>query len=502
MGADYPQISNFSISFIDANHHDANYVIYGYTIPIVSAFVTTHPNYPIKKWKLTGGGINKSGDFYINNNYAGVNFHEFGDVFRAWGNAKLTLTVEDTRGESASITSDDIYVNEYNRPLINSFSAHRVDENGIDTADGEYIKVNVSATPSSIKDIYGEEVNTLSCYVSWKKTSESSYGLSKKITNTEPWHFAADNGFNYDVKIMVRDKFLETVAYCAVLGDNKDLNLAEGGGGAAIGTKAEKGYFDVAYNSRFQKGISANDEISSKKGVVSTGTNSKGDFLTFGSASRIAAWVSPGGTYYGENLNDYTAIGVYGVYYASDINISTAWGAVIHNIPCEKPGTLRVYSATGNMDSDATEQYLMQEYVVYDGSAVYRRCLSKVIDSSNSTWPTDWTVGEWICYSGAQCGTTTTEYGTWKYKMHSDGDCEIRGIFTVEETETRILLPENMLTQVDCCFCSLNIEEKVSFIPDVQIGAFANQTSVTVRASRRTSGAGFVVSLLVKGRWK
>lgn len=436
MGTEYPQISNFSISFYDAKCLYTDYAIYGYTIPKVSAFVTAHPDYPIKRWRLKGGGIDKSGDFHFMNGYEDINFMVGGDVFRTWSNTNLTLTIEDTRGETASFTSD-VYVQSYNRPLIHSLSAYRTDENGIAKVDGEYIKVNASATPSPIKDSAGEEVNTLSCYLSWKKATESSYSHFEPMLNTEPYIFAADKDFNYDIRLTVRDKYLQTVAYCNVIGDSKDFNIADGGGGAAIGTKAEKGYFDVAYKSRFQKGISAKEKISSDEGVVSTGTGSKGDFLSFGEATRIYTIYHQSPVYdekseeysyqivvdsWGD-FNDCTNIGLYGVYY--DVDVSSENYYKVLNAPCEKAGTLRVYNATGDTEDSATEQYFMQEYVVYDGSAVYRRCLSKIRDNEDVEWPEEWNFGEWQCYTSEVCGRSDN----WTYKKHSDGTAECWGIF-------------------------------------------------------------------------
>ena len=415
-----PDISNLSIYFADIKYGMVDYLAYGLTKPVANALVTPHPTSPIKKWYLTGGGVTASGDeiSYVSGN--DYNFSVVGELVRALSNTNFTLTVEDGRKRTASITSEAFYIQAYNRPIVNSLSAYRTDKDGITKADGGYIKVTVDSAASPIRDSEGNEINTLDCYLSWKKTTESSYSHFEPMTNKEPFIFEADKDLNFEIKCTIRDKYMETTAYANVTGDSKDFNIVDGGGGVAIGTKATKGYFDVAYNSRFQKGLSANGEISSKTGLVSTGTGSKGDFLSFGEATSIAAYQTPGGFWYGDDLNDYTSIGLYGVYSEDVIAPSAPNGAVIYNIPISKPGTLRVYNATGNTSPYATEKYLMQEYVVYDGSATYRRCFSKIRDSSDVEWPENWTYGSWQCFSGVEEGTL----GIWKYRKCGSGFVE------------------------------------------------------------------------------
>ena len=428
-----PSISNLSVDILDTQNHSVDYVLYGLTKPIMRAKATPHSTSPIKKWRITGGGIDVSEDFlYTDNGDVDYNFQAIGTVIRTWANTKFTLTIYDERGRSASIDSEEIYVQSYNRPLINSLSAYRTDKDGIAKADGGYIKVTVNAAACSIKNSKEIDINTLNCYVEWNAVNSSSYHR-EEITNKEPYIFEANKDLNYEIKCVVSDKFMQTVAYCNVIGDSKDFNIVDGGGGAAIGGKAAKGYFDVAYKSRFQKGISANEEVESSKGFVSTGEGSKGDFLSFGRATRIETMThtvpdeTTGSSYtvvdWWGDFNEYTDIGLYGVYYDNDVSSSNYYKVM--NAPCEKAGTLRVYNATGNAEDSATEQYLMQEYVVYDGSAVYRRCLSKTRDSSYEEWPFEWTFGKWYCHLGVERGTS----GAWQYEKRADGTAECWGEF-------------------------------------------------------------------------
>ena len=394
-----PEISNLSVVIRDTSKSVVDYALYGLTYPEMRAMASPHSTSPLKTWHITGGGIDVSGDFSYSNGHEGYNFWAAGTVIKTWTNTKFTLTVKDERGRPASITSEEIYVQPYNRPLINSISAYRTDKDGIAKGYGGYIKVTVNAAASPIKNSAEVDINTLKCYVDWKEAN-GSYSNFTEITNKEPYIFKADEDLNFEIKCEVRDKYMQTEAYCNVMGDNKDFNLSDGGGGAAIGMKATHGYFDVAYNSRFQKGISANDEITSRKGIISTGTGSKGDFLSFGEAERLITYTTPGGSTYYADFDECTNLGLYGVYY--NVDASGYEYERVMNMPCTKAGTLRVYNSTGNMDENATEKHLMQEYVVYDGSEVYRRCLTKTRDNADVEWPSGWTFGSWYCYSGTK----------------------------------------------------------------------------------------------------
>ena len=421
-----PEISFFDVKMID-NYEYVDYAVYGLTKPEVRAMVKAHSTSPIKKYYITGGGINVSGGFQYSSGYADYNFWAEGTVVKTWANTTFTLTVEDGRGRKASVESDSFYIHPYTRPSINSFTAYRTDKDGITKADGDHIKVQIDAAFSPIRDSAGNEINSIKHYVDWK-TVNGNYTNFQEIEKGAPFIFEADKDLNYEIKCVVRDKYRETEAYCNVMGDMKDFNICDGGGGAAIGQKAEKGYFDVAYNSRFQKKVTAKEEITSNKGLVSTGTGSKGDFLSFGEATRIESmWHYVGGDpangvvieLWGD-FNDCTNIGVYCVHYNDDVLASNRY--CILNAPCEKAGTLRVFNATGNGNVTATEKYLMQEYVVYDGSAVYRRCLSKVRANKDVDWPSEWTYGSWYCYAPGedfiiQRGTD----GMWTWEKWASG---------------------------------------------------------------------------------
>lgn len=399
-----PQVSNLKIEMMDTKYNVVDYAVYGLTKPMAHAIVTPHSTSPIKKWYILGGGVTASGTETVNNSNENYNFHVLGELVRALSSQTFKLIVEDGRGRTAEIESEAIYVHPYNRPIVKSLSAYRTDQDGIQKTDGGYIKVTVEGGISPIRDSEGNEVNTLSCYLSTKKTTDSGFGGFKEITNGEPYIFEAGKDFSYELKCTLRDKYMETVAYASVVGDTSDFNIADEGGGAALGMKATKDYFDVAHKTRLHKNLSVTDEVSSKKGFVSTGTGSKGDFLSFGEATSISAYKTPGGFEYYDDFNDYTSIGLYGVYNFSSIDPRVSWdtepeGSWIYNIPVNKPGTLRVYNATGDTRSYALEKRIMQEYVVYDGSAVYRRVAYKVRDNSSVEWPEQWTFGEWYCYS-------------------------------------------------------------------------------------------------------
>ena len=407
-----PSISSVRFYMVAGAGTWVDYAIYGMTRPLIIASATGSSS-PIVKYHIKGGGNETSGE-YSSSGETGENFSELGPIVRTFGNTYFTLTLEDARGRTTSIDTEEIYVQPYTRPSIKGLSAYRVDADGITKADGDHIKVTLEAAISPIKDSTETNINTLTCYLQWRVVNGDYGGTLTEIQNNTPHIFEADKEYSYEIRCFVRDKYLETEAFASVVGDNKDFNIVDGGGGAALGMKATKDYFDVAYKSRFQKSLSANGEVSSKEGFVCTGTGSKGDFLSFGEATRICSDVhhvpyydkdgNEAGTqtvvYYWADFNDFTDIGLYGVYDDYDVSVSNPYH--VNNFPCGKAGTMRVFNATGQVSitDTATKQYRMQEYVVYDGSAIYRRGMSKVRDNSDVEWPSEWTFGSWYSYYG------------------------------------------------------------------------------------------------------
>lgn len=506
-----PNISNLSIQMYDFLNSPVDYAVYGITKPEINALVSSHTTSPLYKYHITGGGMDISGDL-SDYGYGERQFIEFGELIQTFGNTYFTLTVEDKRGRSAKVKSDSFYVYPYTRPSIKSISAYRTDENGISKLDGGYIKFTVDASMTSIKNSNGEEVNTLKCYLQYKKISSIDYGHSIEIENNKPYIFEADKDDSFDLKCEVRDKYLITEAFWSVTGDNKDFNIVDGGGGAAIGTKAVKGYFDVAYKSRFQKKLSANEEITSNKGLVSKGTASKGDFLTFGEAERIETITHIVENENGSNytvvdswgdFNNCTNIGMYCIHYNEDVSPNNYYKVL--NAPCYKAGTLRVYNATGNI----TEEYLMQEYVVYDGSEVYRRCLYKTSEKED--------FGNWKCYPAQE--DYIVEQGTsgiWTYRKWYSGIAECWGRYTANGINAaknnysgyyysdiiEILLPCDFLS-IEDYQVNGGSEDRVNFARDY--GIYSGNNKVGLRICEHQSEATSVdisVYVSVKGRWK
>lgn len=512
-----PEISNLSVDILDMKSYVVDYALYGITFPRFKAIVTPHSTSPIKRCRVKGGGVDTLVDFqYYGEDFETSNFYAKGPAIVTWSTTKFTVTVEDERGRTAEITSDDFYIQSYNRPSINSLSAYRTDENGIAQADGDYIKATVDASISPIKDSNEENINTVDYYLSWEDVNGNGIHGYEPDGEKNTVIFEADKDLGFEIKCVVSDKYMQTTAYCTVHGDKKDFNIADGGGGAAIGTKATKGYFDVAHESRFHKGVNAKEEISSEKGLISSGTGSKGDFLSFGGAERLITYKTPGGATYYADFDECTNLGVYGVYYDNDTK-GYDWEKIM-NMPCAKAGTLRVFNATGNMDEWATEQYLMQEYVVCDGSAIYRRVLSKVRADEDTEWPVNWTFGKWYCYLGTI--DNIIESGTvdgWNYRMWSSGVTECWAKVSVTtKLDTSIAdsnfyrsdvlsknFPSKFFTQIDAA----NVE-MVRNADAIYIARISSVTTGTIQyyAYREgkaiTSGIACGFYITVKGRWK
>ena len=162
-----------------------------------------------------------------------------------------------------------------------------------------------------------------------------------------------------------------------------NLHLGENGRGVGIGKycSSDSERLEVALDARFEA-----DAKVEFNGNVHFGGSISGRVLGLGSLTRIQSGTTEGGSSYYEDINDYTYPGVYGVYSNED-------AANVDNLPVSKAGTLRIYSANGDYGSDnASWVYLIQEYVLYDASAVYRRALQKKVADGV------WSYSQWYCY--------------------------------------------------------------------------------------------------------
>ena len=331
---------------------------------------------PIESYTVICGGVTYTG------NWAELDDSKvfLTDLLRVTGNIKLTYYVTDERGRSSeAITSEQLYVYEYSRPLIKTADAYRCNEHGEMSSSGKYMRIIANASIQNISTKDGKTKNTLTLFASW--TSSANKHGQQMLENNEPIIIGdIDETQTYSVTITARDLIMETHAYRTVACENVAINVKPGGKAVAIGKYAKMdNRFEVAFPTYLEDGLNVTGR------TYLGGADIHGAFQTYGKATdMIATYTTPGGeTYYGD-LNDHTYFGVYGVAVGTDVS-------KIYNAPCNKAGTLRVYSADGVFDAVDKEHHIIQEYVVFDASAVYRRYAH--YDGFGH-----WTFNQWYCY--------------------------------------------------------------------------------------------------------
>ena len=327
---------------------------------------------PIVSYTITSGG----NTHIINGNQYGVitPLKQIGDV-------SFSVKVTDARGRTSNEeTSNSIHVQGYSRPLISLADVYRCDANGNKAADGEYMRIIAKASISNLKTEQGESVNKLTLWASW--SGDGGGNGRQDLPVGEAVYVGIDKTRTYDVSIYARDILMDTVAYRTVPCENVAINIKNGGKAVGIGKYAiYDNHFEVAFDSKFEGKADF-------YGDVYFGANEiRGALQGYGNVELIKTYTTPGGyTYYGD-FNEYLTPGVYGVESNND-------AATLLNIPVARAGTLRVYASNGVYDPAVTAGLRIQEYVVFDATAVYRR----MIAISNTG---ELSCSKWYCYAPA-----------------------------------------------------------------------------------------------------
>lgn len=316
---------------------------------------------------LSYGSAISSYKTVINNiTYTSANFTS--DVLRTSGTITITTTVTDERGRKGSATTT-ISVTPYSPPMINKLTVHRVNQDGTENDQGNFIKVLFGFSYT-----YLNEFNTETCTLSFKKSSEDVYGEGKVIDATsmemyDPYTivngvysqeryyiFSAASDSSYDVRLHIVDGMGKVAVKTATVSTAFTLmHWRADGTGIGIGKIAEEpDLFDVGMNTRFV-------------GTV------YGNVMGLNRLPEIPA---------NSDLNKYMTTGCYAVY--RNDNAST-----IANMPVARAGRLEVSSATGEGIRVAQWSYIRQKYIPYN--------------IANATWERDitrseedvWTYGPW-----------------------------------------------------------------------------------------------------------
>lgn len=160
----------------------------------ITPTVTTSYGSPIASYTITANGVT------YNTSTATTGF------LTTAGSSKVTVTVKDKRGRSATWTYT-MTVLDYTSPTVSSLTVKRCDADGTENDQGEYVQVTFSAAISSMSS-----KNTASFELRHKKSGDSTwstkdYTASGKYTITnQTYIFAADGNHSYDVEVIAVDR--------------------------------------------------------------------------------------------------------------------------------------------------------------------------------------------------------------------------------------------------------------------------------------------------------
>lgn len=163
-------------------------------------------------------------------------------VLKSSGALSVSATVKDKRGRSGSATASNLTVLAYSKPTIRTFTAQRCNSDGTVNIRGSYIKVNFSATISSLNS-----KNQASYKLEYKVSSASTY-TSVTLTelsgvynvNNADYIFKADTSSSYDVRLTATDSIGSTPQATTVSTSYKFMSWRKSGTGIAFGKIVEE----------------------------------------------------------------------------------------------------------------------------------------------------------------------------------------------------------------------------------------------------------------------
>ena len=268
------------------------------------------------------------------------------------GTISVTGTVKDSRGYSASKTSD-ITVISYSKPSIipytgeNTIVCKRCDSEGNITSSGKYLRIKLGRKYSKIT-ANGVQKNHCGVWYRYKTEGASSYSewrtlIAKDATsdyaNVIVANIVPSITTSYIVEFYCEDEIGEYVrTVIPVPTDQVTLHLKEGGKGVGIGKYAENdNSFEIADN-----------------------WNVTGRVYSLGKGKSDIPQSA--------DLNSYKEFGVYNI-------TSNTIAESLGNRPCDKAGVMIVSSATGADKQSGSWAYILQRYRTFDGKYEYYRLM-------------------------------------------------------------------------------------------------------------------------------
>lgn len=197
----------------------------------ITPTVTLAYSSPIATYTITANGVT------YNTSTATTGF------LNAAGSSKVTVTVKDKRGRSAT-WEYTMTVLDYTSPVVSNLTVKRCDADGTENDQGEYVQISFSAAISSMSS-----KNTATYVVRHKKSSDTTWtslatgALNNKYTITDQTYvFAADGNYSYDVEVTATDRHGTTTRPTSVSTAFTLYNCHPSGTGWRFGGVADKEY--------------------------------------------------------------------------------------------------------------------------------------------------------------------------------------------------------------------------------------------------------------------
>ena len=230
--------------------------------PAVEVAATTAYGSAIASYRTVIGGVS----------YTTASFT--GGVLTTSGAVKITTTVTDQRGRTASAELT-INVLAYDVPAISELSLARCNEDGTaNPSGGAYLRAAFTATVTALGN-----KNTAS-YVMRYKTADGSEWTEVSLSEYENCYSIADGGGqfassitdSYDVQIIVTDGLSNTATRSASIGTAfRIIHVNPSGIGVAIGKMSDKDAFQVGLPAEFDSTVKIDGDLSVGGSLSGTG---------------------------------------------------------------------------------------------------------------------------------------------------------------------------------------------------------------------------------------
>lgn len=276
-------------------------------------------------------------------------------VLRSSGALSVSATVKDKRGRTGTATVSKTVLS-YTEPVISILTVHRCDEDGTENEQGEFVKVNFTATVTALNN-----KNTAVYTLHYKKSTDTEFtevGLDELEDNysiNSSYIFPADTSNSYDVEFTAADNFKTTKRVTSASTGFALIHHRADGTGLGLGKLGEvENGLDVGLDAVFRNPV-------------------YGKVMGLDKLPEIPE---------GSDVNDYLETGCWAVY-------GNAKAEKITNLPVKRAGRLEVVSSTGEGIRVTEWSYIRQRFTPYNAeNPVWERDITR---SDTNVW----TYSEW-----------------------------------------------------------------------------------------------------------